>query len=79
MFRTNILNFNFIYQLPSAEGWIGLLRICSTRMRNSPGCVTGFRLSNRTPSYTTSHLDVLSESLPILLLNRIGVAIYPVT
>ena len=48
-------------------------------MRNSPGCVTGRRLGNRTPSCTTGCPDVLPESLPILLLNRVGVAIYPVT
>ena len=53
--------------------------ICSARMRNSSGCVTGFRLSNRTPSCTTGRPDVLPESLPILLLNRVGVAIYLVT
>ena len=45
--------------------------ICSARMRNPPSCVTGCRLHNRTPSCATGRLDVLLESLPILLLNRV--------
>ena len=40
-------------------------------MRNPPGCVTGCRLHNRTPSCATGRPDVLPESLPILLLNRV--------
>ena len=45
--------------------------LCSARMRNPPGCVTGCRLHNRTPSCATGHPDVLPESLSILLLNRV--------
>ena len=45
--------------------------ICSARMRNPPGCVTGCRLHNRTPSCATGRPDVLPEYLPILLLNRV--------
>ena len=40
-------------------------------MRNPPGCVTRCRLHNRAPSCATGRSDVLPESLPILLLNRI--------
>ena len=40
-------------------------------MRNPPGYVTGCRLHNRTPSCATGRPDVLPESLPILLLNRV--------
>ena len=40
-------------------------------MRNPPGCVTGCRLHNRTPSCAIGRPHVLPESLPILLLNQI--------
>ena len=55
----------------TAKVFLFSIYICSARMRNPPGCVTGCRLHNRTLSCATGHPDVLPESLPILLLNRV--------
>ena len=41
-------------------------------MRNPPGCITGCRLRNRTPSCATGRPDVLPESLPTRLCNGVG-------
>ena len=49
-----------------------LFYICSARLGNLPGCVTGFRLCNRLSGYATGRPDRVPESPPIRLLNRVA-------
>ena len=44
--------------------------ICSARLGNLAGCVTGFRLRNGIPGYAIGRLDGIPESSPVRLLNR---------
>ena len=52
-------------------GFIIVLYICSARLGNLAGYVTGFRLCNGMTGYATGHLDGIPESSPVWLVNRL--------
>ena len=45
--------------------------ICSARLGNLAGCVTGFRLRNGMSGYAIGRPDGMPESSPVRLLNRL--------